>query len=224
LAEAYPSVGIVGAYQLSGSKVVLWKGLPRNTEAIAGQEVCRWSFLNDVVVFGNPTSSLYRSDLIRRNRPFFPHLWPHADRSAAFKCLQHSDYGFVHEILSTERIHHDQVSTKANNLGMYYLAKVDTLLEYGPIYLTENEFEMLKNGTLKNYWKWLGACLLKLEGAELWRFQGARLKELGYPLSCRKILMGALDEIIDEMHNPKAALSKLLTVLKNKCHMKRMIS
>jgi glycosyltransferase involved in cell wall biosynthesis len=215
LAETYPSVNIVGSYQLRGNEVK-WKALPNGTNIISGREVCRSNLLDNMNVFGNPTSSLYRADLIRKNTPFFPHLWPHSDTSAFLKYLQFSDYGFVHEILSVERIHNGRVSTKVEELGMCSLATLDTLLQYGPIYLSTDEFEMLKNETLKNNWRWLGGCLLKLKGAEFWRMQASRLRELGYPLPWSKVIKGAADEFIDEMHNPKVALNKLITVLKNK--------
>lgn len=220
LAEAHPSVGIVGAYQLSDNKI-RWKGLLHNTDVIAGREVCRLNLLKNLDVLGGPTSSLYKSDLIRKNIPFFPHLWPYADTSAFYKYLQYSDYGFVHEILSIERIHHAQVSTKTKDMGMSCIAKLDILLQYGPIYLSENEFEMLKNDILKHHWRWLGACLLQLKGAEFWRFQTSRHRELGCPLPWGKVIKGSVDEIIDELHNPKVALNKFLTVLKNKYQLKR---
>ena len=160
---------------------------------------------------------------MRKNIPFFPHLWPHADTSAFFKYLQFSDYGFVHEILSVERIHYDRVTTKVADLGMSGIAGLDTLLQYGPIYLSEDEFELLKNAALKSHWRWLGGCLLKLEGEEFWRFQTSRLKELNYPLPWSKVIKGAAAEIIDEVHKPKIALTKLLITLKKKFGNKRTI-
>jgi len=214
LAKAHPSVGIVGSYQISGSEVK-WKGLPCDADVIAGRDVCRASFFDKLLVSGNQTSSLYLSDLILNNIPFFPHLWPYADTSAFFKYLQYYDYGFVHEILSIERIHDEQVSTKAHNLGMGSIAILDVLLQYGPLYLSETEIEMLKGNILREHWRWLGGCLLKLSGLEFWRFQISRLRDLGCPLPWSKVIRGAADEIVDEMRNPKVAFKKLLVVLKN---------
>lgn len=218
LAEAYPTVGIVGSYQLSSDSEIKWKGLPQNTEFISGYDVCRSSLLENLNVFGTPTSTLYRSDLVRKNIPFFPHIWPYADRDACYKYLQYTDYGFVHEILAEERIHSNQVSTKVNEIGIFSLGSLDGLLQFGPIYLNEDEFEMLKNDTIKNYWRWLGGCILKLKGREFWRFQTSRLRELGYPVQWGKVIKGVADEIVDEMRNPKIAFNKFLTVFKNKCH------
>lgn len=223
LAEAHPSVGIVGSYQRTSTNIVKWKGLPHNTETISGREVCRLGILNKLNVFGGTTSSLYRSDLIRKNVPFFPHLRPYADTSAVYKYLQYCDYGFMHEILSVERSHPETVGAKIKHLGVGEFSDLDKVLQYGPIYLSENEFKMLKNEALKKYWRHLGGYLLNLAGPEFWRFHTSGLKELGYPLLWRKVLKGSIDEVIDEMRNPKVALSKLLTVLKSKCLIKRAI-
>jgi glycosyltransferase involved in cell wall biosynthesis len=216
LAEVHPSVDIVGSYQLNRNEV-RWKGLPLDIEMMAGHEVCRLSILNNLNVFGDPTSSLYRSNLIRENMPFFPHILPYADTSAVYKYLQYSDYGFVHEILSVERTHSDRLSAKTNHLGIEEIKELERVLQYGQIYLSENEFKILKDDTLRKYWRWLGGCLLKLEGLEFWRFNIARLKEFGYPLQWSKVMRGAMDEIIDELQDPKVAFNKFLTVLKNKC-------
>jgi hypothetical protein len=122
-----------------------------------------------------------------------------------------------------ERIHHEQVSTKAHDLGMGSIASLDILLQYGPLYLSETELEMLRDNILKEHWRWLGGCLLKLCDAEFWKFQASMLKELGHPLPWSKVIKGAANEMIDEMHNPKVALNKLLFVLKNKFSKKRTI-
>lgn len=222
LAEAHPSVGIVGSYQLNRNEV-RWKGLPHNIEMMAGHEVCRLGILNNLDVFGGTTSSLYRSDLIRKNIPFLPHLRPYADTSAVYKYLQFWDYGFMHEILSVERSHHESVGSKIKHLGMGEFKDLDKALQYGPIYLSEDEFKVLKDEALEKYWRHLGGYLLNLAGLEFWRFHRAGLRELGCPLQWRKVLRGAIDEIINEMHNPKIAFGKLVTVLKNKCLIKRAI-
>ena len=70
VANAHPSVGIVGAYRLCGDHVDL-DGLPYPSTVVPGREICRsflrlTSGLGGVWVFGSPSSLLIRSDLIRR--------------------------------------------------------------------------------------------------------------------------------------------------------------
>ncbi len=62
LAEANPSVGIVGAYGLQGTWV-LWQGVPYGNSVVSGHQICRQRLLGGPYVFGSATSVLFRSDL-----------------------------------------------------------------------------------------------------------------------------------------------------------------
>jgi glycosyltransferase involved in cell wall biosynthesis len=215
LAEAHPAVGIVGSYQLCRDEVI-WKGLSQDSETFSGRTVCRAFLLDHLPVAGNTTSSLYTAELIRKNNPFFPHQLPYADRSALFKYLQCCDFGFVHEVLSVQRIHKAQVTSRTNKLGMWEIGLLDDFHHYGPIYLTEEEFQAFENTMLDGYFRWLSTCILKMKPKAFWQFQNDRLKELGYRIRWRKVLRGVIDEIADEIQNPKDALNKLLTALKER--------
>ena len=94
IAEAHPTVGIVGSYQWRGDQIQ-WTGIPRGKQFLTGREAVRLTLLDNVSVFGNPTSNLFRAELVRQDEPFFPHTRPHADTSASYKHLQHWDFGFV---------------------------------------------------------------------------------------------------------------------------------
>ncbi len=213
LAEAHPNVGIVGSYQQSGNEI-RWKGLPVEVSVISGREVCRKSLLDDLNVFGTPTSSLYRSDLLPGGQQFFPHSLPHADTSACYKYLQSRDYGFVHEVLSVERLHDQQISERVRELVMGSAALLQILLEYGPTYLTEEELETRQQEMLAHYHKWLGGCVWKRPGGEFWRFHTSRLRELGVPIDWKKVMGYAIREIGQELHNPLVAFRKLMDSLK----------
>ena len=215
VAEENPSVGVVGSYQLRGNEV-RWKGVPHDVERMSGREVCRMTLLEDVAIFGPPTSSLYRSELIRKNEPFFPTSLPHADTCACYEYLQHSDFGFVHEILSTERIHNDRVSTKVGELYMDAVAEVDYVLRYGTIYLNEDELDTILKRSFAIYYRRLGGSVLKFKGKAFWRFHVSRMRELGNPISWRKVALATLNEIVNEMKRPKVGYQKLIQVLREK--------
>jgi glycosyltransferase involved in cell wall biosynthesis len=216
LAEAHPRVGIVGSYQSSGAEVK-WKGLSPDVRVISGREVCRSSLLDRLYIFGTPTSSLYRSDLIRRSDAFFPHSQPHADTSACYEYLQGCDYGFVHEVLSIDRIHDGQVTSKLKAVGGTDLAFLDDLLKYGPTYLTEQEFSTRKTEVLDSYYRFLGGCILKMRERGFWSYQIRHFQELGFRMPWRKVVRGAIREIWQEMHHPRIAFGKLATVVRQKC-------
>ena len=215
VAEANPSVGIVGSYQLRG-KDVKWQGLPHDVQRISGREACRFSLLNVLEIFGGPTSQLYLADLVREHKPFFPHSLPYSDTSACYKYLQFCDFGFVHEILSFERIHDYQESAKGRIRVIGDLASLEHLLDYGPIYLSKKEFEIRKNELLRGYYRWLGGCVLKMREKDFWIYQISRIRERGYPISWKKVIEATISEIIDEIKNPRVAFHKILAILEQK--------
>jgi glycosyltransferase involved in cell wall biosynthesis len=106
LAEAHPSVGIVGSYQLSGS-AVRWQGFEYPQTVWPGREICRRIFLGGDATFGfgSPTSILYRADIVRATNTFYPNESPHSDTSACFSSLRTCDFGFVYQVLSYELTH-----------------------------------------------------------------------------------------------------------------------
>ena len=214
-AERCPTVGIVGSYQTRGDQIQ-WTGLPETVTCISGRDVCRSVLLDDLLIFGNPTSTLYRSDVVRKHREFFPHRKPHADTSACYRSLQHCDYGFVHEILSSERIHDGQVSEGVRRLNMAALASVEFVVTYGPLYLTEEEFERAKRDVFRRYYTSLGGWVLKLGSRELWKWHASAIQELGYSLSWRMVARGAIVELVDEMRHPCVAVGKARSLLKEK--------
>src|SRR5216683_862879 len=87
VAEANPSVGIVGAYRLAGTRIAC-DGLPYPSTVVSGREICRRTLLHeDLYVFGSPTSLLIRSKLIRPCKVFYNESNIHADKEACFDLL-----------------------------------------------------------------------------------------------------------------------------------------
>jgi len=69
VAEEHHSIGLVSAYSLEGQRV-LCVGLPTQCTFASGSEICRKHFLEDLYLFGSPTTVLYRADLVRTRIPF----------------------------------------------------------------------------------------------------------------------------------------------------------
>ena len=208
-AEQRPSVGVVSCYQQSGSEV-RWAELSPMITVLTGREACRKALLEGVKLFGAPTAFLYRSDLLRMGKPFFPNLRPHSDTSACYQALQHCDLGIVHELLSVERVHGGQITSKVERMANGTVAYVEVLLEYGPIYLTEQELIARKKEVFDQYYRFLGGCFLKMRGQEFWNFQRTRLNELGCELQWRYVAAGAMSETFEEIRNPRVAFGKLV--------------
>ena len=215
VAEAHPSVGIVGSYQLSGGGAngrdwrIKWTELPYPSTVIPGREVCRAQLLGGPYVFGSPTSLLYRSDLVRGQENFYPNSTPHADVSACYKYLQHTDFGFVHQVLSYERIHADAISTHCRSLSTHDPSFLSDLVEYGPCYLTRKELAKSVEQTLHIYYEHLAASVFHSQESGFWKFHLKKLEESGHPFSYVKFASALTTKILDLIGNPKQTVEKM---------------
>jgi glycosyltransferase involved in cell wall biosynthesis len=214
LAEANPSVGIVGSYQQSGKRV-RWQGFGYPASVLPGHQVCREVFLTDQhdFGFGSPTSILYRADLVRNSRAFYPNASPHADTSACFKELQTCDFGFVYQVLSYERVHEETQSYRSEQMNRYRSAILNDVLEYGPAYLSREEFAGLLKKTLDKYHRFLAVNYFSgSQGSDFWSYHRGRLGELGYPLRRFQLVKAAAETVLREIVNPGRAIGKLRTI------------
>jgi glycosyltransferase involved in cell wall biosynthesis len=216
LGEANPSVGIVGSYQLSGGGSnwrhwrVRWAELPYPSTVIPGRELCRLQLLGGPYVFGTPTSILYRSDLIKGGDSFYPNPTPEADTSACYKYLQQTDFGFVHQVLSYERVHEDTISRISKDRNAYLPSKINDLLAYGSSCMTQPEAERRLRELLDAYYEFLAISAVNLRGRKFWTYHKDRLREFGYPLESLKLYKAVLMKLIDLLLNPKSTVELLL--------------
>jgi glycosyltransferase involved in cell wall biosynthesis len=212
LAEANPSVGIVGSYQLSGGDDRWWVrncGLPHHKTVVSGREICRAQLLGTISVFGNPTSDLYRADLVRSSSAFYPNETAEADVSACFKHLQASDFGFVHQVLSHERVHTRRVTTVSLRSNAYLSAAIDDCRIYGACYLTDAERDVRIRQLLADYYRYLSISVLKRRDSAFWRYHKKRLDELGFPLSRLRLAAGVIMKLMDIVFSPKETFQLL---------------
>jgi glycosyltransferase involved in cell wall biosynthesis len=211
-AESHPSVGVVCCHQQSGTRV-RWAELPSSVVSISGREACRLALLQRFQLFGAPTAFLYRTSAFRSDRPFFPNDRPHSDSSACYEVLDACDYGIVHEILAVERVHNGQISAELDQMGAGTLAYIEVLLEYGPKYLSSEEFNERRKTVIDEYYRYLGGAVWKLHGRRFWRFQRKRTAEMGVQFESRRVMLGALTEAASEARHPMEALRKVGNVL-----------
>lgn len=213
LAEENTSVGIVGSYQLSGGGdcwYVRNHGLPYFKTVVLGRDICRAQLLGEISVFGDPTSSMYRADLVRSSDAFFPNATAEADTSACFKHLQFSDFGFVHQVLSYERLHRARATTTSLELNAYVSAAIDDCMTYGTAYLTASELERRVNELLKAYYKYLATNVFKFKDKAFWDYHKRRLSEAGLPFDRRKLSKALVLKLIDLSLNAKDSAELVL--------------
>jgi glycosyltransferase involved in cell wall biosynthesis len=209
LAEQNPQVGVVQAY-IANMNGVRWPGLPQDAAIFSGQEICRLYLLGKIDFAAMPSAVLYRSSLVRSRDCFFPGSTPIADAAAYLNCLRESDLGFVHQILSFERLHENSVTAKISKSDSYLLDRIALLMEYGPILLTPEELTARLEERLDNYYRVLAECAVNGRSAEFWRYHSRRLEELGYRLLGARLTKSVCLKLLDLSFNPKQTVGKIL--------------
>jgi glycosyltransferase involved in cell wall biosynthesis len=140
-AEEHPSVGLVGAYRLDEDHVNL-DGLPPATTFLPGAEVARSWLLGRPYgyLFGSPSSTLLRADLVRKRQRFYNEENIHADAEACLDVLSESDFGFVHQVLTYTRRHNEAVTAFTRRAETYAGADVGMYLRWGPVFCDADEY------------------------------------------------------------------------------------
>lgn len=209
--EENPGASIIGSYQLSGAGI-RWQGFGYPQTLFRGGELCRKIFLSGEkdFGFGTPTSLLYRADLMRANPAFYPNPSPHSDTSACFHLLRTSDFGFVYQVLSFEKTHAATQSSRSAQMNRYSSAYLNDLLEYGPLYLSDEELKEKKKEVLADYHRFLATnWLIGFKDKEFWNYHKMRLQELGHPLRHSSLVRAAGATALREILNPGQAIRKL---------------
>jgi glycosyltransferase involved in cell wall biosynthesis len=208
LAEANPSVGIVGAYGLQ-DRTVMWTGLPYPSTVVPGREACRQRLLNGPYVFGTGTSHMFRADLVRNRDPFYNEANLHCDSEVCFQILQSCDFGFIHQILSYTRAP-DAVSLTGvgNQLHTLEAMTLYELITYGPVFLTPEELRACRKAKFDEYYAFLAHSAL--EGRESWDFHKKKLNEFGLTLDRGQLAKAVVVKGMNALlRSPKQTITKL---------------
>ena len=203
VAEAHPSAGIVGAYQLDGENVQL-DGLPYPSHEVTGRDACREYFLRDKYLFGTPTSLLLRSELVRSRDPFYEERYaPFEDAHACFDLLRTTNFGFVHQVLTFSRRDNDSLISQMRAFAFLLLSRLQFVVAHGRDYLSAEEYARCLRFAERDYFLYLSKCVYKFErkDEDFWKFHRKGLATVGYTLNWRllaKWLPRALAEKIWE--------------------------
>jgi glycosyltransferase involved in cell wall biosynthesis len=202
LAEAHPSVAIVGAYALKGTEVA-WTGLPVADGVRPGREICREWLLGAPYIFGTPTSVLYRADIVRSRGAFYNESNLHSDSEACLEFLEKSDFGFVHQILTVQGVREDSLTSYSMRYRTYMPFRLYALVRYGPLYLSEEEIRRRIREHLKPYYDHLAAQLFRGREPEFWEYHRRKMAEVGYPLRRARLYAHAAAFALEFLLNPK---------------------
>ena len=215
LAEEHPDVAIVGAYGygFDGTHVV-WDGLPYSSKIVPGPESCRSFLLGGPYVYGTPSSVLFRSDIVRSRHAFFNEDNLHADTEACLEFLEHSDFGFVHQVLSYSRVQEDSVTRLSQRFNTYFPGSLYVLQKYGPRYLDEGELSRVVRERLRNYYRYLGRQVYKGRSRDFWVYHQEKLARLGHPLSWARVAAYAVPPLFAALQSPVRTFDAILDKLR----------
>lgn len=227
VAEAYPSVGIVTAYQQFGEQVRM-KGLPEGQTLVAGKEACRQFLLGRLLLFGSQTTALYRSDLVRSRNPFYIEEEMYPDFEVCFALLKTSDLGFVHEILTFSRPRPRSIGAISADVGAHFGSMLGMLFKYGRDCLSAAEFEESLERYLDEYYSFLGRRLFVERDPNFWSYHKKALAKTGIRFRPASVAKAAVRELCRSLLNPKSTLESVMRLFELKkirnSQMRRVVS
>lgn len=207
VAEAHPSVGVVASYRLCGERVD-HDGLPYPSPVVAGREICRRFFQQDLYLFGAPTATMIRADLVRKREPFYNEENLHADTEACLQVLQESDLGFVHQVLTYTRLHAGTVSSRtARPLTTSYLGHFECLVKCGRASLSEAEYAAEVARWKRFFYRGM-AREVRRGNLKALRYNAAGMRRLGHRLSWLRLGATTVWSAAEELVPGVARLTK----------------
>lgn len=195
LAEEHRSVGIVSSYQIRGRRAQ-GKGLLPEQRVIPGRDICRMFFLNQVYLFGSPTTVLYRADIVRARQPFYAEGRYHEDTEVVFEILEGADFGFVHQILSCLREHDASITGTAKTFDPEPLDLLALVSRYGQRFLSASEFERGWREARRDYYRCLAGAWLRRRESAYWEYHRTGLATLGETIDRAALARQVLVEIM----------------------------
>jgi glycosyltransferase involved in cell wall biosynthesis len=187
VAEAHPTASIISSYHLTGA-TVCGGGVEWPIECIPGQKASRMHLLEGRFLFGTPTTLLYRADLVRSREPFYSESSLHEDTELCHEVMASSDLGFVHQVLSFNRVGNSGILTTVESFNWQLLDFYITLRKCGPLFLTREELADRIRTVREEYLRLLGESALLSRGPEFWAYHEKGLTSVGESLPSRLTL------------------------------------
>jgi len=182
--EANPTAAIISSYYLSGNRIC-GGGIDWPTERIPGRTASRLHLLHGTFLFGTPTTLMYRGDLVRSRRPFYSETSLHEDTELCHEVMAESDLGFVHQVLSFNRVGNSGILTSVENFNWQLLDFYITLQKCGGYSLSDEELADRIRTVRGEYLRLLGESAVLGREPEFWDYHKRGLATVGESLPSR---------------------------------------
>ena len=215
LAEQSPGIAIVGCCYIAGDTLA-GQGLPFDRSLFSGREACRTRLLKGGTYFGSSTCLLYRSSAVRRRDPFFTLGFVNTDTMACFEILANADFGRVPQVLAYLRRGNSSVSGRLETFEVQYFVNLALVEQYGPQYLSPDEFKSRHKTLEAQYVRALARAALALRGRDYWDFHASKLASIGRTLPIMRIGLSLCDLFLDKVLNPRRTIEGLVARLRQR--------
>jgi hypothetical protein len=195
VADANPTAAIISSYYLTGSHIC-GGGIDWPIECIPGRTASRLHLLHGTFLFGTPTTLMYRGDLVRSRRPFYSEASLHEDTELCHEVMAHSDLGFVHQVLSFNRVGNGGILTSVENFNWQLLDFYITLRRCGRYSLSGEELRNRLRTVRAEYRRLLGESALLGRPGDFWAYHEKGLKTVGEKLPSRMSLVPELGRAV----------------------------
>jgi glycosyltransferase involved in cell wall biosynthesis len=218
LAEAHPSVGIVGAFGIQGLETgVKWAGLPYPSHCADGRDVGRRLLLEDSNGFGTAHAQLYRSDLVRKRDPFFNEANVHCDRETFIDLMRNWDFGFIHQILTFTRERPGSRTSFSQKFNTYLGGRLCDMIKFGPTFLTSQDYRRCRAKLFDEYYNFLAVSLLiGRRDKAFWNYHKEKLVEAGVNFSQSRFAVALLARCLKAAARPWETYNKMKLIRSRK--------
>ena len=179
--EANPTAAIISSYYLTGT-TICGGGVEWPLECVPGRVASRLHLLHGRFLFGTPTTLLYRADLVRSRQPFYSESSLHEDSELCHEVMAHSDLGFVHQVLSFNRVGNSGILTSLETFNWQLLDFYIILRKVGPLSLSPEELARSTRGVKREYRRLLGESAVFRRSPEFWEYHERGLSTIGEKL------------------------------------------
>ena len=207
IAQKDSETGIVSSYGLQG-KYVSCEGLNYPCFSMNGKDACRIYLMEGKNIFGNPTTMLFKSELIRNREPFYNEHSVVEDIGICFEILKDHKFGFVHKILVYCRTQDDSITAGIDDFNPYLLHRYMLTKKYGKDYLDDKEFKIYLENIESQYFIYLAKMKAIPKGNGFWKYHHKGLEETGIDIK-RKLRQYSIKLIIESILNPLNSAMKI---------------
>jgi len=198
--ESNPTAEIISSYYLTGSHIC-GSGVDWPAELVPGRTACRMHLLEGLFLFGTPTTLMYRADLVAKRQPFYSESSLHEDTELCHEALVDADLGFVHQVLSFNRVGNGGILTAIETFEWQLLDFYITLQKCGPLSLSRDEFANRIREVRAEYLTMLGESILLGREPAFWSHHRNGLATVGEQLPSRlslapQIVRAALKAVV----------------------------